>query len=41
MRERSDRMPSEKLLSNFIQLCGDLPEILIEIQGACTDLVAA
>lgn len=34
-------MLPEKLLGNSIQLCGDLPEILIEIQGACTDLVAA
>ena len=34
-------MLSEKLLGNSIQLCGDLPEILIQIQGACTDLVAA
>ena len=40
MRERADRMPSEKLLSNFIQLCGDLPEILIQIQGAGTNQIA-
>lgn len=40
MRERSDRMPSEKLLSNFIQLCGDLSEILIQIQGAGTNQIA-
>ena len=33
-------MLPEKLLGNSIQLCGDLPEILIQIQGACTDLVA-
>ena len=32
---------SEKLLGNSIQLCGDLLEILIQIQGACTNLVAA
>ena len=39
--KRSKRILPEKLLGNSIQLCGDLPEILIEIQGACTDLVAA
>ena len=39
--KRSKRMLPEKLLGNSIQLCGDLPEILIQIQGACTNLVAA
>ena len=29
------------MLGNSIQLCGDLPEILIQIQGACTNQVAA
>lgn len=31
----------KKLLGNSIQLCGDLPKILIQIQCACTDLIAA
>ena len=39
--ERSKRMLPEKLLGNSIQLCGDLPKILIQIQCACTDLIAA
>ena len=33
-------MLPEKLPGNFIQLRGDLPEILIQIQGSCTDQVA-
>ena len=33
-------MLPEKLLGNSIQLCGDLPKILIQIQCACTDQVA-
>ena len=39
--KRSKRMLPEKLLGNSIQLCGDLPKILIQIQCACTDLIAA
>ena len=39
--KRSKRMLPEKLQGDAIQLCGDLPEILIEIQSACTNLVAA
>lgn len=35
------RMLPEKLLGDSIQLYGDLPEILIQIQGAGTNLVAA
>ena len=38
--KRSKRMLPEKLLGNSIQLCGDLPKILIQIQCACTDQVA-
>ena len=41
IQKRSKRMLPEKLMGNSIQLCSDLSEILIQIQGASTNLVAA